>query len=82
MLSGYVYDVQKLQSHFQGMQYEVRSGPGYTNITRKELFERISEVTMYMEEQETFDRLVVVVLTHGKEVVFFSVIWDTRVVNS
>ena len=51
------------------MQYEVRCGPDYTNITKSEMFKTISETVSYMEHISTFDRLVVVVLTHGAKVI-------------
>ena len=63
-----------LKDHFSGMDYEILSGNGYTNLTRKDLFNKISEVTKYMDEKNTFDRLVVTVLTHGNKV-FCSVTW-------
>lgn len=69
LLLGYLHDVQALQRFFRGkLGYEVLSGDRYQNLTQEELFTKIGEVRRLIEDKKYFDRLVVVVLTHGQPV--------------
>ena len=71
-LRGYVRDRTRAFSFFRDeLKYDVFSGDAFTNCSRRQLFEAVdvvrSEIEAAAQRGKSYDRLVLIILTHGKE---------------